>query len=73
MTLNRTSETVAGTEGSIGNKIMHPCTVCGTPTEGTYLEDGVEYDLCEECLIEAIEEEQFDTDQGKEDFEPIDG
>ena len=52
---------------------MHPCPVCGTPTEGTYLEDGVESDLCDECLLEAIEEEQVDTDRRRDNFQPIDG
>ena len=41
---------------------MHPCPVCGSPTEGTYFEDGVESDLCEAYLLEAIEPEQYDTD-----------
>ena len=41
---------------------MHPCPKCGKPTEGVYFENGVKSELCEDCLVETVEQEDMDTD-----------
>jgi len=39
---------------------MHECPRCGHPTEGVYDEDGVLWDVCEECLLELNQETDLD-------------
>jgi hypothetical protein len=57
---------------SIGSsRIMHRCPVCGKPTEGIYLEDGVKYDLCEVGLLKTIEDERFDADWRRDGSQPF--
>ena len=39
---------------------MHECPRCGHMTEGVYDEDGVLWDICEECLLELSQETDLD-------------
>ncbi len=42
-----------------GGQKMHECPNCGQMTEGTYDEDGVRWDICEDCF----EELNYETEQ----------
>lgn len=39
---------------------MHECSRCGHMTEGAYDEDGVLWDICEDCLLELNQETDLD-------------
>lgn len=43
---------------------MHECPNCGQMTNGSYDEDGVRWDICEDCLQEL----NYENDQEYNDF-----
>ena len=43
---------------------MHECPNCGQMTNGSYDEDGVRWDICEDCLQEL----NYETDQDYSDY-----
>ena len=49
---------------------MHPCPICGQPTQGSYTADDEKSNLCAECLQEQVEAELYDPMRDNDLFPP---